>query len=109
MFFSISHSFSPFFASNGFVYAFSHSDFVGQAICVILFIASIVVWVIMIEKGVSLAKTMKASQNFLHAFREKRNPLGLKDRASDNNSPAAAVYLAACERIASFHLELPTG
>ena len=111
MFSSISASFFPILAAkeNGFVYAFEHSDFVGQAICVILFIASIVVWVIMIEKGFSLSQTMAESQRFLRAFREKRNPLGLKDRAASNNSPAAAVYLAACERIASFHLELPTG
>ena len=102
-------SFSPLFASNGLVYAFKESDIVGQAICVILFIASVVVWFIMGEKACSLNTAMKKSQAFLRAFREKKNPLGLKEKAAESNSPAAAVYLAACERIESFHLEVPGG
>ena len=109
MFLNVSLSISPLLASNGIVYAFKESDVVGQAICVILFIASVVVWFIMGEKACSLNTAMKKSQAFLRAFREKRNPLGLKDKAQESNSPAAAVYLAACERIESFHLELPGG
>ena len=109
MFLNVSLSISPLLASNGLVYAFKESDVVGQAICVILFIASVVVWFIMGEKACSLHTAMKKSQAFLRAFREKRNPLGLKDKALESNSPAAAVYLAACERIESFHLEQPGG
>ena len=109
MFSDIFLSAPPLLASNSMLYAFQKSDFVGQSICFILFIASIVVWVIMIEKSVSLGKAMKNSQAFLRAFREKRNPLGLKEKAEEKKSPAAAVYLAACERIASFRLELPGG
>ena len=109
MFSAISLSFSPILAANGMLYAFKKSDLVGQSICWMLFIASIVVWVVMIEKGYSMGKAMKNSQAFLRAFREKRNPLGLKEKAEEIKSPAAAVYLAACERIASFHLELPGG
>jgi len=102
-------SVSPVMASNGMFYAFEKSDFVGQAICVILFLSSIAVWVIMWEKVASLGKAMKNSQAFLRAFREKRNPLGLREKAEESNSPAAAVYLTACERIDSFHLEMPGG
>jgi biopolymer transport protein TolQ len=91
------------------LYAFRKSDFVGQSICWMLIIASVAVWVIMIEKGYSMSKAMKNSQAFLRAFREKRNPLGLKDKAEETQSPAAAVYLAACERIDSFRLELEGG
>ena len=109
MFSSIVPSISPLFASNGIVYAFKESDIVGQAICVILFIASVVVWYIMLEKAGNLISAMKKSQAFLRAFREKRNPLGLKEKAIESKSPAAAVYLAACERIESFHLEQPGG
>jgi biopolymer transport protein TolQ len=109
MFLSVFSSVSPILASNGIVYAFKESDIVGQAICVILFIASVVVWFIMGEKACSLNTAMKKSQAFLRAFREKRNPLGLKEKAAESKSPAAAVYLAACERIESFHLELPGG
>ncbi|MBR4255411.1 MAG: MotA/TolQ/ExbB proton channel family protein [Lentisphaeria bacterium] len=102
-------SISPILASSGIVYAFKESDGVGQAICVILFIASVVVWFIMGEKACSLNNAMKKSKAFLRAFREKRNPLGMKEKAAESNSPAAAVYLAACERIESFHLEMAGG
>ena len=117
MFSSIISTVSPVFASAlpaavsiparkmPMVYAFTNSDFVGKAICAILFLTSIIVWVVMIEKGVSLSKALRSSQAFLQSFREKRDPLGLKARAEADRSPAAAVYLAACERIASFHLE----
>ena len=117
MFSSIIFTVSPIFASAlpaavsiparkmPMVYAFTNSDFVGKAICAILFLTSIVVWVVMIEKGVSLSKALRNRQAFLQAFREKRDPLGLRARAEADHSPAAAVYLAACERIASFHLE----
>ena len=109
MFLSLFPSVSPLLASNGIVYAFKESDAVGQAICVILFIASVAVWFIMGEKACSLNTAMKKSQAFLQAFREIRNPLGLKEKAEESKSPAAAVYLAACERIESFHLEQPGG
>jgi biopolymer transport protein TolQ len=109
MLFSYFSSFSPILASNGIVYAFKESDIVGQVICIILFIASVVVWFIMGEKACSLNTAMKKSQAFLRDFRAKRNPLGMKEKAAESNSPAAAVYLAACERIESFHLELPGG
>ena len=109
MFSNIFFSVSPIFATNSMLYAFKKSDFVGQSICWMLIIASVAVWVIMIEKGYSMSKAMKNSQAFLRAFREKRNPLGLKEKAEETQSPAAAVYLAACERIESFRLEVEGG
>jgi biopolymer transport protein TolQ len=111
MFSHIFLSASPVLASNGIVYAFKESDVVGQAICIILFIASVAVWFIMGEKACSLNAAMKKSQAFLQDFREKSNPLSstLQEKALISNSPAAAVYLAACERIKSFRLEQPGG
>jgi len=109
MFSNILLSAPPLLASNSMVYAFKNSDLVGKSICWILFLSSIAVWVIMIEKGYSLGKALKNSQAFLRAFREKRNPLGLREKAEESNSPAAAVYLNACERIDSFHLEMRGG
>ena len=109
MFSSIFFSVPPLLASNGIAYAFKESDGLGQGICVLLLIISVGVWYIMLEKAGNLISAMKKSQAFLRAFREKRNPLGLKEKAAESNSPAAAVYLAACERIESFHLEQPGG
>ena len=109
MFLTHFSAFSPVLATNGMFYAFKNSDAVGQAICVILFCFSVAIWYIMIEKAFALGTAMKNSQAFLRAFREKKNPLGLKEKAEETQSPAAAVYLAACERIDSFHLEMPGG
>lgn len=94
---------------GGVSYAFVHSDMVGQGICVILLIFSVVTWTIMIEKGVSLKKAKKDSVDFIRLFNEKKNPLALKERAVNNPSPAAKVYEAACERISSLDLEVPGG
>ena len=80
MFSSVFLSIPPILASNSIVYAFKESDGLGQGICVLLLIISVAVWYIMLEKAGNLISAMKKSQAFLRAFREKRNPLGLKER-----------------------------
>ena len=102
-------SLPPLLASGGMVYAFWKSDLMGQSICVGLFLFSMVVWYVMAEKSISLHNALKKSEEFMKEFREKKNPLGLRDTAMKSNSPAAAVYLAACSRIESVHLQMPTG
>lgn len=98
-------------ASTGIYYAFAHSDLLGQAICIVLFLFSIAVWVVMVEKIVSLNAAMRLSKEFVRQFREKRNPLGLREKAMSGEAlgPSASVYRAACERIQSFRLENPGG
>ncbi len=99
--------FTPVFASNGLVYAFQNSDWMGQFICVFLFFCSVFVWVLMLDKGSMLRKGRRASEIFVKQFRNARDPLSLRDRADESNSPAAHVYAAACKRIQSFKLEFP--
>ena len=100
---------NPLLAQSGIYYAFSHSDLMGQGICVLLMIFSGVTWTVMLEKGISLKKAKKDSVEFIRLFNEKRNPLALKERAAGNPSPAAKVYTAACDRIENLHLEVPGG
>lgn len=102
-------SFSPLFASNGMFYAFKQSDALGQGICIILFLASIVVWVVMWEKCCSLNKARKESVEFFDAIIKSRNPLGLREEAKKTKAPSARIYLAACERVDSFHIRQPGG
>ena len=102
-------SFSPILAANGLVYAFRQSDAMGQGICVILFLASIVVWVVMWDKSCSLNKARRESTAFLQTILKSSNPLGLKEEARKTKAPSAQIYLAACNRIESFHIRQPGG
>lgn len=99
------NTFSPLIlAENSFFYAFSNSDFIGQTICVVLFIFSIVTWVVMINKHQSLRKLQDANTMFLRTFREKRSPLSLNESSNLSFCPVAAVYLTAKQKIEAFHL-----
>ena len=109
MFSTLFSSFSPILATNGLVYAFQQSDGMGQGICVILFLASIVVWVVMWDKGCSLNKAKKESAAFLQTILQSSNPLGLREEAKKSKAPSAKIYLAACNRIESFHIRQPGG
>ena len=73
-------------------YAFSQSDAVGKFIVIFLFISSIYVWTIMIEKWSSLSKAMKAANNFKVIFRDTKYPLSVYTEAERNKSPLADVY-----------------
>lgn len=103
-------NFVPVIAESGMTYAFQNSDMLGQIICVVLFLFSIAVWVVMLEKIITLKNVKRDTINFAAAFARRRDPLQLKDQADQDNSPAARVFQAACDRIEAFHLrEQPGG
>ena len=103
-------NFQPMIATNGISYAFQNSDALGQIICIVLLLFSVAVWVIMLEKWISLRNARKDIISFAQNFSKRRDPLQLKDLAEHDPSPAAKVYQAACDRIEAFHLqELPGG
>lgn len=100
----------PPLADSGIAYAFRNSDAVGQFICVLLVLFSVVMWVVMLEKYLTLRQAMKDTVRFIRAFKDnKKNPLFLKNKAQDDRSPAARVFEAACARIDEFRIELPGG
>ena len=99
----------PPLADSGMSYAFRNSDVVGQSICVILFLFSVVMWVVMLEKYLTLRQALKDTLHFVGEFSKNKNPLFLKNRAEDDRSPAARVFQAACARIDDFRIELPGG
>ena len=100
-FFSVSTL--PPLADGSIYYAFVHSDFMGQGIVVLLTLFSIITWTIMLEKGIGLSRAYKNSRFFLDEFRQKRNPLSLRNRAASDPSPAARIFESAYVRICQLH------
>ena len=93
-------------SNSSLYYAFSKSDILGQGICIFLFLFSIAIWVVMLEKIIILRKAEQYCDYFFRLFKEKRNPLCLREKALMDPSPAAQIYLQACERVELFHLNL---
>ncbi len=88
---------------SGVVYAFKHTDFIGQGIVIILLIFSVFTWTVMLEKSVGLSKAKAASEKFIRLFREKKNPMSLKDKTADDLSPASRVYESGVARLTQFY------
>ncbi|HJO95933.1 MAG TPA: MotA/TolQ/ExbB proton channel family protein [Victivallales bacterium] len=89
-------SISPF-------YAFAQSDFIGKTIVIILFIGSIYIWTIMIEKWSYLSKTMKAAKRFKETFRKTKYPLSIYAAGEKEISPLGDVYLKASDELLSYY------
>lgn len=88
---------------NSISYAIQTSDFVGQAIIVILVFGSVFTWIIMIEKAITLHRAKKYSEEFLTAFRDKQYPLHIFREAVRNPSPVARVYEYGAMQLLSFY------
>lgn len=62
-------------SSNPFFNAYIHSDFLGKLIFIGLIVLSIVTWVLIIQKGLSLYLAKKNAVNFYRQFQSKKNNL----------------------------------
>jgi biopolymer transport protein TolQ len=89
-------------AANPF-YAFSQSDAVGKFIVILLFIGSIYIWTIMIEKWLNLSKAMKASHDFKSIFRDSKYPLSIYAEAERNKSPLTDVYKKGSNELLAYY------
>ncbi len=99
-----------FFQGNGFrelVYAFKMSDWLGQLICVLLFLISIGACSLIIEKILSLRSALKNSEAFLQNLLSAANLFEMRKEAKKATSPAGEVFLAAAGRFHSFDAVLP--
>lgn len=99
-----------FFQSNGFgemIYAFKMSDWLGQLICVLLFLISVGACSLVIEKILSLQSALKNSEVFLRDFMTAGNLFEMRKAAKKTVSPAGEVYLSAIRRFKSFDAVLP--
>ena len=99
-----------FFQVNGFgemIYAFKMSDWLGQSICVLLFLISIGACSIVIEKILSLRNALKNSEAFLRDLMTAGNLFEMQKAAKRSVSPAGKVYLSAIKRFKSFDAILP--
>jgi len=90
-------------AMSGVFYAFTHTDLLGQIIAIVLLIFSVLTWTVMLEKGIGLSRAKKSSSNFIKLFREKRNPMALKDKTIDEISPLAKILDSGVARLTQFY------
>ncbi len=102
-----------FFADTSFskclLYALKNSDAVGKLICVALFVFSVIVWVIMIDKCMDLRKKMSYNRKFLEMFRSKRDPLWIHENVFPNVCQLSNIYYSVCKRMESFDIQLVPG
>lgn len=88
-------------ASSGLVFAFDHATIAGKIILLLLAIGSIFSWSVMVTKLRVIRYARKQNVQFLHAFRQDRQPLRLFEKnARFPGSPLFNVYRAGCEEMA---------
>ena len=83
-------------------YAYSHSDFVGKSIVLILLLSSVCIWSYMILKGVSLCRAKKDSELFLEKFRNKKYALAIIADPHHIESPLSDVYTEGAAKVMDF-------
>ena len=103
MFTSFILNLSPATASAGPFYAFAESDAVGKAIVIFLFIGSIYVWTIMIDKWKHLSKVMKASRKYKVSFRKVRYPLSDYRDGTKEISPLGDIYRKGADELLLYY------
>lgn len=77
------------FASNPFIDAYTHSDFLGKLIFIGLVLLSVISWVILLHKTWLTYRARKYSAQFYNVFQlQKSNPLGLEcETTTKQNKP----------------------
>lgn len=95
--------------NNPIVYAFTNSDWFGQAICIVLAVISVITWTLMFERSSVFKKAQQSNEAFLRQFRSRKNPLGVSNDVLSASSPMALLYSTVCEKIAAFHLTSTNG
>ena len=93
----------PLAATANPFYAFQQSDALGKFIVIFLFVGSIYIWTIMIEKWSTLTKFTKAAKTFKNIFRDSRYPLSVYKEAERNNSPLADVYMKGSNELLDYY------
>lgn len=80
---------NTFFASNPFIDAYTHSDFLGKLIFIGLILLSIISWVILLHKTLLTYRARKHSAQFYNIFQlQKSNPLSLEcEQATKQKKP----------------------
>ena len=90
--------------ANGAYYAFSASDGMGKFIVILLLAASVITWVLMIEKYYSLHIAKSLSNRFLNVFSEnRRNVCAVAASAVNDPSPVCQVYGAGVAKLKEFY------
>lgn len=81
------------------MYAFSQSDGFARAIVLLLFLLSIYVWTIMVEKGLVVSRARKGAKRFLTRFGEAASTLDLGLQIEQFEGPVVDVYEAGLNEV----------
>lgn len=84
-------------------YAFVRSDAIGKTICIFLFIGSIYVWTIMIEKWAILTKAIKTAREFKEIFRDGPYPLSIYPEGEKEISPLGSLYRKGTDELLAYY------
>ena len=93
----------PNLALAGPFYAFHNSDIVGKGIVIFLFFSSMLVWIIMVEKWLTLSRAKSTSEKFIMAFSKVKYPIGAYRIAENDPSPVARVCESGLEELLIHH------
>lgn len=93
------------FASSGAYYAYEQSDAVGKFIVIFLLLGSVLTWTIMLDKGLSLHRARKLSENFTALFRQKKSVTSLVREAQNDPGPIAQIYSAGVSQLLEFYMQ----
>lgn len=95
---------SPFLASGGLLFAFSHSNPAGKFILLVLLLGSIFSWSIILTKIFLTRKAQRETRRFIKYFRHAQHPLVIYEKQlSFDPSPVGAVYQAGSRELC-FHM-----
>jgi biopolymer transport protein ExbB len=82
--------------ANDIMFIYKACDPLVQAICVLLLLVSLAVWIIMLDKVLSLHRELEANRRFLRIISDRDiDTPELREKAESSDSLAATVYLAA--------------
>ncbi|MFW6414520.1 MAG: MotA/TolQ/ExbB proton channel family protein, partial [Verrucomicrobiota bacterium] len=87
-------------AVSGVFYAFQQSDNFARLIIFLLFIISIQAWTIMIERGLTARKALRASRKFIHQFNACSSPTDMLFYMTRHKGPVVDVYESAVNEMA---------
>ena len=89
-------------AAAGAYYAYENSDAVGKFIVLLLLGGSILTWIIMLDKGMTVSKARKLSENFMRRFNNTNSLVALREEAKHEAAPLARIYSAGIETLMNF-------
>jgi len=99
-FFLFMHKIPEFQTAAGLIYILSETSFVGYAVLLTLFLASILSWSVALYKLTGLLEANEKNAHFVATFRQDQSPLRIyEEKIPFDGSPLFEVYKAGCKEL----------